>query len=65
MGGGSLGSIPGNLPGRQIERKFQDVRDLQISLEKTDPEYTDLRYWKSNRWTEGEKHDCIECNIQM
>lgn len=33
-----------------VKLKFYAVRMLQTNLGKTDPEYTDYKYWKTNGW---------------
>ncbi len=33
-----------------VKLKFYMVRMLQTGLGKTDPEYTDYKYWKKNGW---------------
>ena len=36
-----------------VKCKFLAVRMMQKNLGKTDPEYTDYKYWKENGWTEN------------
>ena len=37
----------------KTKAKFYIVRQLQKSLGKKDPEYTDFKYWAANGWTES------------
>ncbi|MBR3267624.1 MAG: NAD(P)H-dependent oxidoreductase [Oscillospiraceae bacterium] len=38
-----------------VKAKFLAVRMMQKNLGKTNPDYTDYKYWKSNGWIDGKK----------